>query len=137
MKAIITALAFATALGALAAPASAQGTWTPMAYEAVRDHRPDHHRWGGRGWDRRDMVSERRIARIVHREGFAEIDDIRLRRDRYIVHATRPNGALFRLLLDAYDGRLLTRERIGWSRGHDRLQTPAWRGSGIEFRLNF
>ena len=128
MKAIITALALATSLSAITAnPAAAQG-WSGGGYEIVRDHR------GSGRWDRQGILPERRIARIVYREGFAEIEEILFRRGHYVVHAVRPNGAVFRLALDAYDGSLIDRERIGWSRGYDRRNYGAPR-HGIEFRF--
>ncbi|KQT54461.1 hypothetical protein ASG43_02350 [Aureimonas sp. Leaf454] len=63
-----------------------------------------------------DIMPERRLVRRLMRQGFVEIEDIDLRRDRYIVRAVRPNGALVRLAVDAYDGEILARERIGWVR---------------------
>lgn len=75
-----------------------------------RDHgRPRDDRGGP------DILPEGRIIRKLVRQGFVSIEDIRLRRDRYIVEATRPNGALVRLSVDAFDGEILSRERIGWS----------------------
>jgi uncharacterized membrane protein YkoI len=91
----------------------------------------DRRTSAGSGWNRYEVISERRIAGFAHREGFAEIEDIRLSRDRYIVDATRPNGAVFRMAFDAYDGTLLSRERRGWSRGDDGRS-----GRGNEFRFD-
>lgn len=128
MKAVIAALALATSITAL--PGTAGAFDRQIGYEYVRG---DHARFG---WSRHDILPERRIERIVYREGFVEISDLRLRRDRYVVDAIRPNGAVFRLALDAYDGSLVSRERIGWAHGPDRRE-QARRPDGIEFRFNF
>ena len=129
MKTLLASLLVVGTL-ASAAPVAAE----PRAQGVVELVR-DHGRHGGRGSEER--LSERRISRVVYRSGFAEIEDIHLRRDRYIVTAVRPNGAVFRLVLDAYDGALLDRERLGWSRGHDRRDFDRHRSSsGVEFRLN-
>lgn len=101
--------------------------------------RGDWRDWRGRGqgrWhggprdDRRDpdVIPEQRVVRKLVRQGFVAIDDIRLRRDRYIVEAVRPNGALVRLTVDAYDGQILSRERIGWTRDGGGRGGPGWRG---------
>ncbi|WP_188907317.1 hypothetical protein [Aureimonas endophytica] len=148
MKTILAALAGLTAALALTAPASAENGWfdAPVPYVQARDHG-----WGGGGdwrdrgdWQQRpgrwdeddDALTERQIARRVMREGFVRIVDIDRRRDRYIVTAVRPNGALVRLALDAYDGEVIARERIGWAagdRGPDRFdRRPA---NGITFDL--
>lgn len=129
MKTLLASLLVVGTLVSVA-PASADPRLSG-GFEIVRD--------GGRhgGWERDDRLSERRIARQVYRSGFTEIEDIRLRRDRYIVTAVRPNGGVFRLVLDAYDGTLLDRERLGWSNGADRRDFGRERGAhGVEFRLN-
>lgn len=89
-----------------------------------RDHgRPRFDRGGP------ELLPEGRIIRKLVRQGFVSIEDIRLRRDRYIVEATRPNGALVRLSVDAYDGEILSRDRIGWSSdGGGRRPGPGWGG---------
>lgn len=135
MKALLASLAVVLTLGAAAAPASADPRWSG-GYEQVRDHR-HHGGWGDdRGWGRhRELLPERAVARIVYREGFVAIEDIRLRRDRYHVEAVRPNGAVFRLALDARNGRILHTERVGWARGRDHYGPPRHRG--IEFRFDF
>jgi uncharacterized membrane protein YkoI len=108
-----------------------RGGWVEVQ---SRDYGRDHRGYDGdRRGDRRggydDVLPERRIIRMLSRQGFVSVDDIRLRRGRYIVEAVRPNGALVRLAIDAYDGEILSRERIGWSRGR-----PG-RGDGVEFDL--
>ena len=76
-----------------------------------------------------DVIPERRIVRQLMRAGFVSVEDIDLRRDRYIVRAVRPNGALIRLTVDAYDGEVLSRDRIGWAReGGFRGRGDGWRG---------
>ncbi len=88
-----------------------------------REHRERRGDWDGRRerrWERErnDRLSERQVARRVIRAGFVRIEDIDRRRGRYVVRAVRANGALVRLAIDAYDGTILSRERIGWlSRG--------------------
>lgn len=121
MKTLLAALIVTLTAGA-ATPSFAETRYVP-ATEFVRDH--------GRYHD--DVLSERRIARMVFRSGFAEIENIRLRGDRYVVRAVRPNGAVFRVVFDAYDGEILARERIGWSR-YDRRDYG--RGPGVEFRFD-
>lgn len=92
---------------------------------------------GDRGDRFDDVIPERRIVRQLMRAGFVSVEDIDLRRDRYIVRAVRPNGALIRLSVDAYDGEILSRDRIGWAReGGFRGRGDGWRGGprpGPEF----
>ncbi|WP_152048079.1 PepSY domain-containing protein [Aureimonas psammosilenae] len=109
----------------------------PAQYRDWRDRDSDWDRPRGYDEDRDDRLSERQIARTVMRQGYVRIDDIDLRRDRYIVRAVRPNGALVRLALDAYDGEVLAREQIGWVNdgrrpGRDDRRRPT---NGIEFDL--
>lgn len=73
------------------------------------------------------VLSEQRIERILRRSGFVGIEDIRLRRDRYVVTAVRANGAVFRIALDAGDGDILGSERLGWTRGYDRRDFDRFR----------
>lgn len=88
-----------------------------------RDHgRPRDGRGGA------EMLPEQRIIRKLVRQGFVSIEDIRLRRGRYIVEAVRPNGALVRLSVDAYDGEILSRDRIGWVRDGGGRRGPGWGG---------
>ncbi|KQT52109.1 MULTISPECIES: hypothetical protein [unclassified Aureimonas] len=115
MKPVRVVLASLVAAIALTGAASAGGRYdrdivVVQSYEQVRD-RGD---WRD-ARDDDDIISERRLARQLRRQGFVEIEDIDLRRDRYIVRAVRPNGALVRLAVDAYDGEILARERIGWA----------------------
>ena len=107
--------------------------------------RGDRRDWRGRGgwrdhgrprFDRGgpELLPEGRIIRQLVRQGFVSVEDIRLRRDRYIVEATRPNGALVRLSVDAYDGEILSRDRIGWSRdGGGGRPGPGWGGGPDDF----
>ena len=94
-------------------------------------------RWHGASRDDREgpeVLPEGRIIRQLVRQGFVSIEDIRLRRDRYIVEAVRPNGALVRLLVDAFDGEILSRDRIGWVRdGGGRRPGPGWGGRPDDF----
>ena len=134
-----TLAAFAALLLMGAATAQAAERWHDQGERhliEVRDHGFDRGRDYRRQFDdrRRDdgVIPERRIIRMLSRQGFVSVDDIRLRRDRYIVEAVRPNGALVRLVVDAFDGDILSRDRIGWSRDRD----PRRRGGdGIEFDL--
>jgi hypothetical protein len=102
-----------------------------------------------RGWreerrgDRYDVIPERRIVRRLIRDGYVSVEDIDLRRDRYVVRAIRRNGAVVRLAIDAYDGDIIARERIGWERdrgrdyGRDRHQGRHHdRYSGAAFELD-
>jgi hypothetical protein len=100
-----------------------------------RDYRGEGRWHGRRDYDRRegDVISERRVAHRLMRQGFVSIEDIRLRRGRYIVEAVRPNGALVRLSVDAYDGEILSRERIGWVRDGGGRR-GSW-GGGDDFDL--
>jgi len=131
MKKIVAALSAVVALAALSGSAEARPRGEPGLVIEV-GHRGDHRRHERE--DRYDsLLSERRVERMLMRRGFIEIEDIELRRDRYIVRAVRPNGALVRLAIDAYDGEIIARERIGWvgGRGYDRHRGRA----GIEFRF--
>ncbi|GGD30569.1 hypothetical protein GCM10011335_37000 [Aureimonas glaciei] len=139
MKTTLAALAVMLLMGT--ATTQAQERWPERGgWSEVqgRDHGRDHRRYDGdRRDDRRggydDVLPERRIIRMLSRQGFVSVDDIRLRRGRYIVEAVRPNGALVRLVVDAYDGDILSRERVGWSR--DRGSRRHGRGDGVEFDL--
>jgi uncharacterized membrane protein YkoI len=127
MKSVLSALLLSLGLAAVALPA--QADWRDRgAIHVERDGRLDADRGADRGADRRehggprreafrDVLPERRIARILRRSGFVDIRDIRLRRDRYVATAVRPNGAVIRVALDARDGDILGSERIGWERG--------------------
>lgn len=114
MKPVRVVLASLVAALALSGAASAGGRYdrdVVPSFEQVRDRGGD---WREGRYDD-DVISERRLTRQLRRQGFVEIEDIDLRRDRYIVRAVRPNGALVRLAVDAYDGEILARERIGWA----------------------
>lgn len=115
MKPAQLVLASLVAAFALTGAAAAGGPYDRniallQSFEPVRDSGGDWYR------DRYDdeIISERRLVRRLTRQGFVEIEDIDLRRDRYIVRAVRRNGALVRLVVDAYDGEIIARERIGW-----------------------
>lgn len=125
MKALIAAVAFAVSLTAL--PGRAGAFDRPVAHEAARDHR------GALSAD--GVLGKRAIERIVHRDGFVEIVDLELRRDRYLVEAIRPNGSVHRLALDARNGSVIRQERIGWARGPS--PDDHVRRMGMEFRFGF
>ncbi|MFD2236733.1 hypothetical protein [Aureimonas populi] len=129
MKALLAGLAITLALGAATAPASANPVRHGGHHEDARDVRPD------RAASRREVVPEQRIERLAFSEGFVEVEGIRLRRDRYVVDAVRPNGAVFRLAFDAYDGSLVSRERLGWTRGFERRGVERVRGPEFRFDL--
>lgn len=94
------------------------------------------YRQGGRSARYEDVMPERDIVRSLIRRGFVSVEEVRLRRDRYIVEAVRPNGALIRLVIDAYDGEIIGRERIGWVRDRGgRGPRGGWGGNGIELDL--
>ena len=135
MKSVLSALLVSLGLAAVALPA--QADWRERgAIHVERDGRLDADRWEHRGPRReafRDVLPERRIARILRRSGFVDIRDIRLRRDRYVATAVRPNGAVIRVALDARDGDILGSERIGWERGardYDRFREGGRHGYG-------
>lgn len=91
----------------------------PRVYEMERrdhDWRRDRD-WRDRDRDRyRDEVmSPRRVARTLERRGYA-VGDIDLRRGRYFVRATRPNGRRVILVVDARNGRILDEQRAGGPR---------------------
>lgn len=120
MRWVATAFLLSIGLMPLAAPASAEPRlehWHRAMADARSDRPSERHRFE-RG--DRTVLPQSRIERIVRRGGFAEIEEVRLRRDRYVVTAVRPNGAVFRLALDARDGDVIGSERIGWAKGYDR-----------------
>lgn len=143
MKRVLAALLVSLGMSAVAMPAQAapagriaverddgldwRGARLEPSREALRNDER-FRRQGGDDWRRdiprlgevRDVLPERRIARILRRSGFVGIEDIRLRRDRYVVTAVRANGAVFRLALDAGDGDILGSERLGWTRSTER-----------------
>lgn len=137
MKPVRVVLASLVAALALTGAASAGGRYerdlvVVQSIEQVRDRGGD---WRDGRYDD-DVISERRLVRQLRRQGFVEIEDIDLRRDRYIVRAVRPNGALVRLAVDAYDGEILARERIGWAgdRGPRGPRADYGRGRGPDPR---
>ncbi|RCS23917.1 antifreeze protein [Phyllobacterium salinisoli] len=93
----------------------------PRGYEMERrdrDWRPDRDRdWRpGRDRPRRDEVmNPRRVARMLESRGY-DVGDIDLRRGRYFVRATRPNGRRVMLVVDARSGRILDEQRAGGAR---------------------
>ncbi|WP_157944690.1 hypothetical protein [Mangrovicella endophytica] len=133
MNRVRTSLLAVLGVITLAGPAAAEYRhWDDGSWNAGRPERVDGRflvqDGFGRGYhDRRpwrryddDMLSERQVVRRLMREGFVSVDDIERRRDRYIVRAVRRNGALMRLAIDAYDGNVIARERIGWRSGYGR-----------------
>lgn len=152
MRTILAALAALVAATAFGGPAAAYDEsffdgapavidardhgWRDREDWQTRDDRRDRGDRRERWDDRRGLLSEGQVARRLMRQGFVRIEDIDRRRDRYIVRAVRPNGALIRLAVDAYDGGVIARERIGWvtgGRGYDRDHHRP--GHGVEFDL--
>jgi hypothetical protein len=85
-----------------------------------RDWRPDDGWRRDRHWRDRDrygdeIISPRRVARMLERRGYA-VGDIDLRRGRYFVRATRPSGRRVILIVDARNGRILDEQRAGGPR---------------------
>ncbi|WP_185984960.1 hypothetical protein [Aureimonas mangrovi] len=132
MRALITALALTLSVaapGAALADAPAAGK-----VDVVRDGTGPSFLGGAQRLG--GTIAEREIVRRVLKDGFAQIDDIHLRRGRYVVEAVRPNGAVFRLAYDARSGREVSRERMGWARSNDRRDYGRPRPHGVEFRLD-
>jgi hypothetical protein len=77
--------------------------------------------WFGDG-----VMPPRAIGRIVMREGFSGFSPPRLAGDVYIVHAIDEDGERVRLVIDAYDGRILRPvrrvERLAPSRPLERVR---------------
>jgi hypothetical protein len=132
MRALITALALTLSL---TAPGIASaGSPAATGIDFVRDGTRQGLNHGGARY--RGTLPTQEIMRRVLRDGFAQIDDIRLHRGRYVVEAVRPNGAVFRLAYDARSGREVSRERMGWARSNDRRDYGRPRPHGVEFRLD-
>ncbi|KXF76077.1 hypothetical protein ATN84_14275 [Paramesorhizobium deserti] len=129
-KAILAIAAAATLAIGISAPAFAAGQsniilaqgWDDDYY---RDAPPPPRHYGGyerrdRDWRDRDryrdeIMSPRRVARMLERRGYA-VGDIDLRRGRYFVRATRPGGRRVLLIVDARNGRILDEQRAGGPR---------------------
>jgi hypothetical protein len=86
--------------------------------------------WFGDG-----IMPPQAIGRIVMRQGFSEFSPPRLAGDVYIVHAVDEDGARVRLVIDAYNGRILRPlravERVAPSRPLERMR-PQDDEDGIE-----
>lgn len=141
MKTFLAAMSAMLAVTAIPGEAAAgqrfqdgRGEIVVVREDYAHDGRRDY-RGGRRAYRYEDVIPERRIVRRLIRKGFVSVEDIYLRRDRYIVEAIRPNGALVRLAIDAYSGEILVRERIGWVRdGGRRGPGRGWsRSPDIEF----
>ncbi len=125
MKALLIALAVATSL--TTPPMAAHAVDRHGGHETVRDREA--------GLGHHGPLGERQVERIVHGEGFVEIVELQRNRDRYDVEAVRPNGSVHRLAIDAHDGSVIRKERLGWARGPS-AQDHA-RRTGLEFRFGF
>ncbi|MBC8129371.1 MAG: hypothetical protein H7Y08_03490, partial [Rhizobiaceae bacterium] len=94
-KSILAALSAILALTALSGQAAAGPRFADdrdgTGIVLVDGHYGRGGHRGGRGDDvYADLLPEGRIVRRLIRQGFVSIEDIRLRRDRYIVEAVRP-----------------------------------------------
>ena len=67
--------------------------------------------WGG-GYQRRDTLGPRQVARSLQRRGY-DVGDIRRDRGTYFVKATRPNGRRVIVVVDAFSGRIIDERRAG------------------------
>ncbi|OYR07434.1 PepSY domain-containing protein [Brucella thiophenivorans] len=67
--------------------------------------------WGG-GYERRDTLGPRQVARSLQRRGY-DVGDIRRDRGTYFVKATRPNGRRVIVVVDAFSGRIIDERRAG------------------------
>jgi hypothetical protein len=78
-----------------------------------------------------DFLSPRQVSRILRHQGYGRVTELYLRGDTYRAIAVRPNGAVFRLKVDAENGYVLSARRIGWEprRPHHRDRS----GLTIEF----
>ena len=61
-----------------------------------------------------DVIPARKIIRQLRRQGYGQVQEIALRGDTYRILAVRNNGAMVKLRLDAFSGRILTISRVGW-----------------------
>ncbi len=73
------------------------------------DRRPN---WGDDGY-RREIIGPRGVTRILERRGY-NVGDIRLRRDVYVVRASRPSGRRVIVMVDAYSGRIVGERNVGY-----------------------
>lgn len=68
------------------------------------DHDDDRD---GRWYGRREMIDSRIVVRQLHRQGFDNMSDLKLRGDVYSLKATDPYGQRVIVQIDPYTGRIV------------------------------
>jgi hypothetical protein len=83
---------------------------------------------GHGGWDRPsyDLISPRKVVRILYRRGFDEVSIVRQRGPNYIAEAIGPRGNRVRVVVDARTADIVGIRVIGWA--HDRPRGYGWDG---------
>lgn len=127
-----TILAAAIALATLAAPtgAKADDFSVTLGIEAGQIHGVggwNDGRWENGGWSDRwerpryhdELISPRRVHRILRRSGFSDVGAIRLRGPNYVVEAVGPRGNLVRVIIDGRSGDITGLRVIRWAKPRD------------------
>jgi uncharacterized membrane protein YkoI len=137
-----TALALVAVAGLSAAPAFAGGfngddgvIYADQNFRIIGEeyHRPAPPRDYDDVNYEDEFLSPRQVSRILRNQGYGRVTELSLRGDTYRAIAVRPNGAVFRLKVDAENGYVLSARRIGWEprRPHHRD------GSGLTIEFGF
>lgn len=136
-----TALALVAVAGLSAAPAYAGGfngdeevIYADQNFQVTRDEyrRPLPQRHYDDVTYEDDFLSPRQVSRILRHQGYGRVTELYLRGDTYRAVAVRPNGAVFKLNVDAENGYILSARRVGWApRPHHRD------GSGVTIQFGF
>jgi uncharacterized membrane protein YkoI len=135
-----TALALVAVAGLSAAPAYAGGfngddgvIYADQNFRVVTE---EHRRPAPRHYDdvryEDDFLSPRQVSRILRHQGYGRVTELYLRGDTYRAIAVRPNGAVFKLRVDAENGYIISARRVGWApRPHHR------QGSGVTIEFGW
>lgn len=85
------------------------GHWRRHHYEGSygRPWRDDDDDWNGGWYGQRDVIDSRMIVRQLQRQGFDNMEDMKLRGDVYSLKATDPYGQRVILQIDPYTGRIV------------------------------
>ena len=80
------------------------------------------------GWDRPtyDLISPRKVVRILYRRGFDEVSIVRKRGPNYVAEAIGPRGNRVRVVVDGRTADIVGIRVIGWA--HDRPRGDGWDG---------
>ena len=119
-----TILAAVVALATISAAPSAKADdfSVTLGFDAGQTYQVggwSHDRWESpRYYD--ELISPRRMHRILRRNGFSDIGSIRLRGPNYIAEAVGPRGNFVRVIVDGRSGDITGLRVIRWAKPRDR-----------------